>query len=145
MVSPRPNWDPWVSSSYGAPGDGAPVFLEGHHVGHELAGMGGVGEPVDHRHRGVRRQFIQLFGGVRADGDDIDEARQHPCRVGDGLTDAQVAFAAADDHHVAPQLPHAHLEGDPGAGRGLLEDQGQGLAGHRLVDKQRFFRLRLQL
>ncbi len=30
--------------------DGALVLLVGHDIGHQLAGVGFVGEPVDHRH-----------------------------------------------------------------------------------------------
>ena len=43
----------------GLAGDRAAMLLEGHDVGHELAGMGVVGQPVDDRHGGVLGEFEQ--------------------------------------------------------------------------------------
>ena len=43
----------------GAAGDAAAMLLEGHHVGHQLAGMGLVGQAVDDRHRSVLGQLQQ--------------------------------------------------------------------------------------
>ena len=39
--------------------DAALVLLEGHHVGHHLAGVGEPGQPVDHRHGRVARKLDQ--------------------------------------------------------------------------------------
>jgi hypothetical protein len=40
------------------------MLLEGHDVGHHLAGMGATGQPVDHRHGRRLGQFEQV-GMVR--------------------------------------------------------------------------------
>ena len=122
-----------------APGDGPQVLLEGHDVGHQLAGMGAVGQAVDDRHRGVFGKLEQLgvLGG--ADHHHIDVARQHPRRIGDGLAAAQVGVDRRQHDRLAAELAHADLEGDPGAGRRLLEDHRQGLASQgsfRLAGRQ---------
>ena len=81
------------------PGDGLAcdrpaMLLEGHDVGHDLAGMGVVGQPVDHRDGGVLGQFEQPIMRGGADHDRIDVARQHLGRVGDRLGAAELHFRA---------------------------------------------------
>ena len=83
------------------PSDGRAVdrpllLLEGHDVGHDLAGMRQVGEPVDHRHGGVRGKLEQLARASRcAEHDRIDVARQHAGGVGDGLAPADLHVGRA--------------------------------------------------
>ena len=56
--------------------DGTAMLLEGHDVGHQLTGMGAVGETVDHGHLGVRRELEQGVVAAGADEDGVDEARE---------------------------------------------------------------------
>ena len=116
----------------GAPRDGAQMLFEGHHVAHQLAGMGAVGEAVDDRHRGVFGKLQQMRLLDRADHDGVHIARQHARRVGHGLAAPELGAAGLQHHRVAAELANSDLEGDPGPGRGLLEDQRQRLAGQRL-------------
>ena len=124
------------------PGDGlavdrAAMLLEGHDVGHELAGMGVVGQPVDDRHGGVLGQFEQPLMRGGADHDRIDIARQHLGRVGDGLGAAELHFGAGQHDGLAAELAHADVEGDARARRRLVEDHRQHLAVERLACARR--------
>ena len=114
-------------------GDRPLLFLQGHHVGHDLARVRGVGQPVDHRHGRVARQLVELLRLVGADHDRVDIARQHARRVGDGLAAAELAVGGVQKDRIAAELAHRHLERDAGPGRRLLEDHRQGLAGERPV------------
>ena len=101
------------------------MFLERHHVGHDLAGMGPVGQPVDHRHVRVGRQFQQLLFLRAAQHDGVDIAREHARRVGHGLAAAELAAFALQDDGVAAELPDRPLERHARPGRRLLEDHRQ--------------------
>ena len=116
-----------------APGNRAAMFLIGHHVGHDLAGMGAVGQAVDHRDRGVLGHLQQRRFLEGADHDQIDIARQHLGGVGDGLAMAKLHFLAGQHHGLAAQLAHADVKGHAGAGRWLFEDQRHHAARQRLV------------
>ena len=120
------------------PGDGlafdrTAMLLEGHQVGHDLAGMGIVGQRVDNRHGGVLGHFPHavVIGG--ADHDRIDIARQDTCRIADRLGAAELHFRAGQEERLAAELAHADIEGDAGAGGRLFENHCQHLAGERLV------------
>ena len=63
----------------------------------------------------------------------VDIARQHARGVGDGLAAAELRAVALQHDRIAAELAHADLEGDAGAGRRLLEDHRQRLAGERLA------------
>ena len=78
-------------------GDRPLLFLQGHHVGHDLAGVRGVGQPVDHRHGGVARQIVEFARLVGADHDRVDIARQHARGVGHGLAAAELAVGGVED------------------------------------------------
>ena len=104
-------------------------LLEGHHVGHHLAGMRPAGEPVDHRHGGVRGQLGQRLVRPGAQHDRVDIARQRPRGVGEGLAPAELHVLRIEHHRVAAELMHGDLERHPGAGRRLLEDHGEHGAG----------------
>ncbi len=124
------------------PGDGAPadrplVLLEGHDVGHDLARMREPRQAVDHRHGGIGRKLGQRIVVEDADHDGVDIARQHPRGVGDGLAAAELHLGAGEHDGLAAELAHRHVEGDAGAGRGLLEHHGQHLAGERLLGRHR--------
>src|SRR5215472_4252279 len=114
-----------------APGDGPAMLLEGHHIGHQLAGMRPVGQAVDDRHRRMLGHLDQLLLLRRPQHDDVDIAREHARGIGHGLAAAELRAVALQDERLASHLAHAELEGDPGAGRGLLEDHGERLACQR--------------
>ncbi len=119
------------------PGDGAAVdraamLLEGHHVGHHLAGMREAGQAVDHRHGGVAAPARRTHVVVEdADHDRIDIARQHARGVGDGLAAAELHLGAGQHDGLAAELAHGDVERDARARRGLVEDHRQRLAGER--------------
>ena len=75
----------------GLAGDSSAMLLEGHYVGHQLAGMGAVGEAVDDRHAGMLGEFQQLLLVGRPQHDRIDVARQHPGGIGDALASTELA------------------------------------------------------
>ncbi len=99
------------------------MLLEGQHIGHDLAGMGAVGQPVDHRHRGMLGQLQQRGLVEGADHDQVNIAAEHPRGVGDALAMAKLHLRAGERDGLAPHLPHPDIEAHPGPGRGFLEDQ----------------------
>ena len=108
-------------------------FDHGLHVGQYLARVRPVGQPVDHRHGRMVRQFLGFPVVVGADHDRIDIARQDACSVGHRLAAPQLRRGRIEDQRRSPQLPHRHVEADPGAGRMLLEDHRQDVARQRGV------------
>ena len=99
------------------------MFLIGQDIGHDLARVGAVGQPVDDRHGGILCQFQQHILLEGADHDQINIARQHPRRICDGFAMAKLHFAARKHHGLAAHLAHAHIERNAGAGRGFFKDQ----------------------
>ena len=92
-AEPRRSVHPGGSDIIGVPDPGncaafdrALQLLEGHDIGHDLAGMGAAGEPVDHGHARMRGQFGQSFLWPGAEHDRVDVARQHACGIGHGLS-----------------------------------------------------------
>ncbi|OIQ75215.1 hypothetical protein GALL_431160 [mine drainage metagenome] len=115
------------------PRNRAAMFFERHHVGHDLTGVGAVGQPIDDGNRGIFRHLLQrrLFKG--ADHDEIDIARQYAGGVGDGFAVAKLHVGARQHHGLPAHLAHADVEGNPCAGRGFLENQRDHAAGKRLI------------
>ena len=89
--------------------------------------------PFDDGDRGVIGHFQQhvLFEG--AQHDEVDVAREHAGRVGDGLAMAELHLAARQHHGLPAHLAHAHVEADAGACRGFLEDQRDHATAERLL------------
>ena len=56
---------------------------------------------------------------------DVDPSAEVPGHVGDRLAPSEPDVLAREVHGGPSELGHAHLEGDPGAERRLLEDQRQ--------------------
>ena len=80
-------------------------------------------------------QLLHLLLGVGADHDAVTVPGQDPRGVLDGLPTANLALLAGEEKGVSPQLIHAGLEGDPGAGGILLKDHSQRLALEIVVGK----------
>ena len=118
---------------HGAAADRAAMLLEGHDVGHDLAGMRAPRQAVDDRHGRGARELGHGVGIERADHDGVDIARQHARGVGDGLAAAELHLVGGEHDRVAAELAHGDLEGHAGAGRGPLEDHRQRPAGERAV------------
>src|SRR5450631_3966546 len=91
-------------------------------------------QAVDHRHGGVFRQFGDRLVVENADHDGVDEARQHARGVGQRLAATELHFLRGQQNRLAAELTHGDVEGHAGAGRGLVENHGQRLAGQRLGD-----------
>ena len=92
------------------------MFFQGEDVGHDLAGMGLVGEAIDHRNRRVFRQFQEVFMVLGADHDGIHKARENLRRIGNGFAAPQLHVARGNQQGLAAKLPDANLKGNPGAG-----------------------------
>jgi hypothetical protein len=107
------------------------MFLERHDVGHQLAGMAGFGQAVDHRNAGVRGQLCEFPDAIGAQHDGVDVAGQHARGVGHGFAAAQLHVTIGQNRDVAAKLAHGDLEADAGAGAGLFEQQRQRAAGER--------------
>jgi hypothetical protein len=109
------------------------MLLIGHDIRHHLAGMREPRQAVDDRHGRILRELHQRVMIEDADHDDVDEARQHACGVGDGLAATELHFGAGEHHDFAAELAHADLERHAGARRGLFEDHRQRLVLERTI------------
>ena len=78
--------------------------------------------------RGLARQLDHLVVAEGADEDAVHVAAQHLRGVGRRLAAPHLGFAVRDHEGVAAELRHSHLGADPGPGRTLAEDHGQGAA-----------------
>ena len=78
-------------------------------------------------------QRLDLGVIVGADHDGIDHPAQHAGGVGDALAPADLHPARFHDDGAAAQLTHRHVEGNARAGRVLLEDHRQHMAGQRRI------------
>src|SRR5215217_2750291 len=110
------------------------ALADGLEVGQGLAGVGVVGEGVDHRDGPAPGQPLQALLGEGAQHDGVHVAGQDGRGVLQGLAPAELELGPGQGQGVAAELVHGDLEGDPGPGGGLLEDEGdraaaQGVAG----------------
>src|SRR5678815_2511141 len=90
-----------------------------------------IGEPADHRDRGVLGELLERPVGEHARGHPVHPAGEVAGHVGHGLPLAHPDLLRREVHRGPAELGHRHLEGDARAQRRLLEDQGQGAAGQR--------------
>ncbi len=109
----------------------APRAPQGVEVGEDLAGVGEIGERVDHRHPRVRGQLLDHAVREGARDDQVAHAGEHARDVLQALAAALAHLDRAQVHDVAAQLVHADGERHPGAERRLVEHQCGGLAGER--------------
>ena len=119
-----------------APGDDLPrnraaQLFEGHDIGHDLTGMRGLRQAVDHRDRRVSREFVEVFRAIGAEHDAVDVARQHPRGIRDGLAPAELHLLPEQDDGIAAQFTDGHLEADPRAGTRLAKNERDRLASER--------------
>ncbi len=93
-----------------------------HRVGECLQRVGEVGEPVDHRDRGVLGERVDLVLVERADQEGADEAREHERRVAVALAARELEVGGGKVERHPAELRDPDLEPDAGAGRRLVED-----------------------
>ena len=111
------------------------VLDEREEVGQDLAGVVGVGEGVDHRHVGASRDLLDLRLGEGAQHDAVVEVLEHLHGVLHRLAAREGGVVVGHDAGVGAQAVSADLEGVARTQRGLLHDDGHGLACQgRLVD-----------
>ncbi len=73
------------------------------------------------------------------DNDGINITRQHPGRIGNGFATPQLHLCTSQHDGVTTKLTHGHVKRDPGAGRWLVKNHGQGLSMKRSVLIHRSF------
>ena len=92
-----------------------------------------VGKPVPHRHAGVLRQLLNGSLREAAVLDAVEHTAQHAGGILHRLLDADLRTGRPEIGHVRTLVIGRHLEGAAGAGRCLLEDKGDVLAGKSLL------------
>src|SRR4051794_15285527 len=107
-------------------GEGSLVLADRLQVSERLAGMGVVGQRIDHRHRRRCGKCGDPVLAKGADHDGVDVTRQHLRGVFDRLAATELRGAGVEDDGMAAELGDADLEGQPGPGRGLLEHNRHG-------------------
>lgn len=73
----------------------APALPDGHQVGQHLAGMGVVGQAVDHGHTGQLGKLFQIALTVSAPDHAVVVAAQHPGGILEGLPRPDCSSVAA--------------------------------------------------
>ena len=81
-----------------------------------------VGEAVDDGNRGLLRELLDVRLRKRADHDRVEVTGENRCRIADRLPAAELEVAGRQVQADTAELVHPDLEGDAGAGGGLLED-----------------------
>ena len=109
------------------------VAVLGHRekVGEDLRGMEFVGEAVPHGDAGILGELFHGRLGESAVLDAVEHPSQHASRVLHRFLDADLGAGGTQVGHMRALVVGGHLEGATGAGGGLLEDEGDVLAGHR--------------
>ena len=79
-------------------------LANGEQVGHDLAGMQQIGQPVDHRNGAVAGQLLHVGMIVGPDHDAVEIAGQHPGGVADRLAPAELDVARGEEKRVPAEL-----------------------------------------
>ena len=95
--------------------------------------MRAVGQPVDHRNRGIFGHFQQGLFFERADHDEVDITRQYARGICNRFAMAQLHVFARQNHGFATHLAHAHIKTDARAGGRFFKYQRNHLVGQRLI------------
>src|SRR5581483_7019689 len=106
---------------------------DGEIVGHGLAGMAVVCEPIDHRNAGELRHLLDDFVGKRANHDALHHALEILGHVVNRFALAKINFRWRKINRKASQLLNADVERHARAQRRLLENHRQGFAFKRLT------------
>ena len=100
-----------------------------HRVRERLQRMGEIREPVDHRDRRMLGERVDLGLVERADQERADEPREHERGVAVALAAGELEVGGGKVERHPAELCDPDLEGDAGAGRGLVEDHPDRAAG----------------
>ncbi len=110
----------------------AQLFVDQLKVGQDLAGMLFISQCIDGGQRAVMRKVLHILLGKGADHRAMHHAAHDTCRVLHGFAAAQLHVGSAEEHDAAAQLTDAHFKTDPGARRGLAENQRPTFAAENL-------------
>ncbi len=92
-----------------------------------------IGEGIDHRHRGVARQFVHDLLPVGAHHDAVHIAGHDPGHVLERFVAGQLGVAAGKVDDLPAQTVHGRFKGNTGPGGRLFKDEGNGLADQLLM------------
>jgi hypothetical protein len=111
----------------------AKTLLKGKEISERLAGMEFVGKGVDHRNAGVGGHLFENALRVDAGDDAVDPAVEIARDIGDrfALAERGRGLRVIEEDHGSAHALNADIEGDAGAERGLLENQGDEFAVQR--------------
>ena len=110
---------------------GAAMLADREQVRQGLTRVLEIRQRVHDRHVGGGGKHLQALLFEGAQHDRVHVPGQHAARVLDRLSATELQIGGRQGERVPPELPDADLEGDPCAGRRLLEDEGDGLADQR--------------
>ena len=116
-------------------------LLDGQQVGERLAGVVQRGEHVEDGDRGVRGELLEHRVGSGADAERGDVAGEDVGGVAQRLAAGELQVVGAQHQRVAAELVDAGLEGEPGARRGVLEEQRDAAPGERARGERRGLQL----
>ena len=102
-------------------------------VGHDLARVRGIGQPVDDRHAGIFCHFLDLGVIVGTDHDRIGHAAEHARGVGNAFATPELAARRIEHQCTAAELSHRDVEADARTGRAFLEDHRKDMTVERAV------------
>src|SRR5690606_41546254 len=94
-----------------------------------LVGVQEGGQGVDDGDVGVEGVLLEIGLVVGADHDPIDVAGEDARGVADQLAPSELYIPRREEESMSAELVASDLEGNPGTGRALLEDHGEGLTG----------------
>ena len=100
----------------------ATMLEDGERIGHALAWVMRIGEAVDHGYLAVLGEVFDVLLGEGTDHDAVDVPAQHVGGVLDGLADAQLDVAGAQEHRLSAELLDADLEAHARTRARLHED-----------------------
>lgn len=106
------------------------VLLDGEEVGEVLAGVIGLGHPVDNGNGGSRTDPLHGLLAKGPDHDGVHVLVQVLHAILQGLAPGELAPLYAVENRVAPQAVHPGLEADPGPQGRQLEEHYQRLVLH---------------
>ena len=86
------------------------MLVNSQDVGHCLAGMRVVTQPINHRHGRPLRQLGQMLMIEYPRHDRIHIARQHPRHIRDAFALTQPNFIGAEVNGMAAKLKHPHFK-----------------------------------
>src|SRR4029077_2111180 len=108
-------------------------FLESEEIGERLAGMKFIGERVDHGNVSIGGHFFENTLVIDTRDNALHPAIEIARNIGDGLAGAERggSLRVVEEDHGAAHALDTDFEGDTGAERGFLENEGDEFAMQR--------------